>query len=145
MPSNEMRTLIADIYEAAGALRMSGETIAASEGIKLAQWHLLDAITDPTMTVARAARRLVHARQSVQKTANEMVDAGYIEFVDNPDHRHSPLIRVTPRGEEIRARLHARADESHHTRFSGLSAEHLATTRETLEAISRATNEMLDR
>ena len=34
------------------------------------------------MTVARVARRVGHARQSVQKTANELADLDYIEFVD---------------------------------------------------------------
>ena len=139
---DEVSMLIADVYEAAGALRMSGEAIAAAEGVKLAQWHLLDAITDPTMTVARVARRVGHARQSVQKTANELADLGYIGFVDNPDHRSSPLIRVTDAGSALQERLHRRAEESHTARFAQLSPAQLAATRDTLREMTRATYEL---
>jgi DNA-binding MarR family transcriptional regulator len=139
---DEVSLMIADVYEAAGALRMSGEAIARAENVKLAQWHLLDAIEDSTMTVARIARRVGHARQSVQKTANELADAGFIEFDDNPDHKNSPLLRVTESGEQLRTRLHRRAKESHEARFADLSPAQIIATRDTLQAMARATYEL---
>jgi DNA-binding MarR family transcriptional regulator len=131
--------LIADVYEAAGALRMSGEEISRAEGVTLTQWHVMDAITDSSMTVARAARRMGMSRQAVQKVANGMEKAGLIAYADNPDHKTSPLIALTDRGLEVQQRLWVRAAASHDERFAGLSSEQLEATRETLRSITELT------
>ncbi|MCU1514825.1 MAG: hypothetical protein JWO10_1915 [Microbacteriaceae bacterium] len=136
---DDISTLIADIYEAAGALRMSGDEIANAEGITLTQWHLLDALIDPGVTVARAARRIGLSRQAVQKVANEMVKTGMIEFVDNPDHKTSPLLEITAAGRAIQERLWAAAELSHEARFGTVSASALETTRQTLRTITEQT------
>jgi len=131
---------IADIYEAAGALRMSGQIIASAEGLTLSQWHVLDAVGDDAgMTVARAARRMGLSRQAVQKVANEMVASGLLEFVENPDHKSSPLIRITARGREHQERLWARATESHAARFGSIPRADLETAQEVLRRITQAT------
>ena len=139
---DDMSTLIADIFEAAGALRMSGEDIASHEGVTLSQWHLLDAIHDPLTTVARAARRMGLSRQATQKTANELVAVGLLEFKPNPDHKTSPLIHLTPAGLAVQARLWARATESHDARFGGMSEQDLKTTQDTLRKMAQLTYEM---
>jgi DNA-binding MarR family transcriptional regulator len=140
---DEISLFMADVYEAAGAFRASGQGIAAAEGLTLAQWHLMDAIVDPSTTVARAARRLGLTRQAVQKTANELVTAGLLEFLENPDHKTSPLIRITDTGLAVQHRLWARADVSHNERFGSLSAKDLETTRSTLRAMTEATYKAL--
>ncbi len=140
---DEISLVMADVYEAAGAFRMSGQQIAASEGQTLARWHLLDSVSDPSTTVARAARRLGLTRQAVQKTANELAAAGLIEFRDNPDHKSSPLIFVTEKGSEIKDRLAVRARASHDARFAGVSAEQLAVTSATLRQMTQSTYDTL--
>jgi DNA-binding MarR family transcriptional regulator len=140
---DEISRLMADVYEAAGAFRSTGQKIAAIEGQTLAQWHLLDALGDPSATVARAARRLGLSRQAVQKTANDLEAAGLLEFRENPDHKSSPLIVVTPRGDEVRERLAAHATTSHHARFADLTPEQLAVTSETLRRMTQSSYEAL--
>jgi DNA-binding MarR family transcriptional regulator len=132
---DEISDLIAEIHEAAGALRMSGAEIAKAEGVTLTQWHVLDAIADPTFTVARVARRIGLSRQAVQKVANELESGGLITFVPNPDHKTSPLIRITSTGHATQERVWARATKSHRARFGALSDAELSTTQQTLRQI----------
>ncbi|MCU1482921.1 MAG: hypothetical protein JWQ19_3707 [Subtercola sp.] len=139
---DEMSTLIAEVYEAAGALRMSGEDIAAQENVTLPQWHVMDAITDPSTTVARAARRMGQSRQAVQKTVNEMVATGLLELHPNPDHKTSPLIALTPSGLEVQQRLWQRAAKSHEVRFGALPQRDLEITRATLRQMTQLTYEV---
>jgi DNA-binding MarR family transcriptional regulator len=40
-------------------------------------------------------------RQSVQKLANKMLAVGVIELVNNPAHKRSKLLRLTPKREAI--------------------------------------------
>ena len=55
------------------------------------------------------------ARQRIQKLADEAWRAGLIEYDDNPAHRRSRLIRLTPQGEvayaDVAQRIGAWADE----------------------------------
>ncbi|MGW8557309.1 hypothetical protein [Streptomyces tubercidicus] len=39
--AEELALLVADVYEAAGALRRAGETLAAAEGQTQARWQLM--------------------------------------------------------------------------------------------------------
>ena len=41
-----MALLVADVYEAAGVLRKSGEAVAATEGQTQARWQLLSAVSE---------------------------------------------------------------------------------------------------
>jgi len=45
------------------------------------------------------------SRQYIQKLANELIDQGFVEMVENPRHRRSRLMRLTARGEGEFARL----------------------------------------
>lgn len=94
----EMALLVADVYELAGELRRSGDAIAATHGQTQARWQLLSVASEQSQSVARAARRLGVSRQAVQRVANDLVAAGLAVYGDNPDHRSSPLITLTPDG-----------------------------------------------
>lgn len=50
------------------------------------------------LTVPTIAATQELSRQFVQRMVHEARDAGYVELADNPRHRRSPLIRLTPRG-----------------------------------------------
>jgi DNA-binding MarR family transcriptional regulator len=135
----DVRSLIYDIYEAAGAIRGTGQALARAEGLTLAQWTLLQQVRDtPEMTVARAARRLGVTRQSVQKTANELAARGHLEFVDNPDHKTSPLITISPTGSEVLDRMNRSADIANQRHFHDLTAAEVAATRQTLQRMTQA-------
>src|SRR5215470_19799987 len=51
-------------------------------------------------TVPQLARRRECSRQHVQVLVNRLAADGLAELVPNPDHRRSPLVRLTPVGKD---------------------------------------------
>lgn len=51
-------------------------------------------------TVPQLARRRECSRQHVQVLVNRLTADGMAELVPNPDHRRSPLVRLTPAGKD---------------------------------------------
>lgn len=78
----------------------AGEAIAAAAGQTLARWLTLEMVADGPATVARVARRLDLTRQSVQRIADLLNQDGLTEYVDNPAHQTSKLVRLTPHGRQ---------------------------------------------
>ena len=135
-PPDILSLLIADIYEAAGQLRRSGEVIAAAEGQTQARWQVLSVVSDPPLSVAQAGRRLGVSRQSVQRIANDLVDEDLAGFAPNPDHKSSPLLTLTPKGHRVLQRITTRAHEFHQDLELPLSAKDLAATCQSLQILT---------
>jgi DNA-binding MarR family transcriptional regulator len=61
------------------------------------------------LTVPQIAQMRPTSRQRMQRLANELAVEGLVEFIDNPKHRRSKLVRLTPKGaaryQELDARL----------------------------------------
>jgi DNA-binding MarR family transcriptional regulator len=126
---DEMALLVADVFEAAGALRRLGEQTAQAEGLTQARWQVLSVASGTALTVPQAARRLGVSRQNVQRVANDLVALGHAAFEGNPDHRGSPLLTLTPRGRQALERVTARALELHGTLFAALPEQEAGQTR----------------
>jgi DNA-binding MarR family transcriptional regulator len=95
----EVTRLIADLLEAAGAIRRRSETVAALAGQSQARWALMGLINNEGVwTVPNAARRLGVSRQAVQRVADALRRDGLIATEPNPDHKSSPLIGLTDQG-----------------------------------------------
>ena len=129
--------LVADVYELAGALRRLGETTAATEGQTQARWQLLSAISTGDMTVPRAARRLGVTRQAVQRVANDLTSDGLTQFDENPDHRSSPLLTLTPSGDAVLAAINRRAATQNRVLARRIGPD-------TLAALSAGVGELID-
>lgn len=76
----------------------AGEAIAASGGQTMARWLTLEMVAATPATVSQVARRLDLTRQSVQRIADLLESDGLTEYVDNPAHERSKLVRLTSRG-----------------------------------------------
>lgn len=127
--TDEMALLVADVFEAAGVLRRSGEALAATEGQTQARWQLLSVVSDDPLTVAQAARRLGVARQGVQRIANDLVREDLASFRSNPDHRSSPLVELTVSGRRVLNKITARAAEMHGALAADFPPDELAAAR----------------
>ncbi len=97
--------IIADIFELAGAFRRFGETIARTAGQTQARWQVLSAASGKALTVPQIARRLGVSRQNVQRIADLLVAEKLAAFSANPDHRGSPHLVLSERGQDRLARL----------------------------------------
>ena len=51
------------------------------------------------LTVPQIAEMRPTSRQRMQRLADELAAEGLVEFVDNPKHRRSKLVQLTPKGE----------------------------------------------
>ncbi|MGW6731466.1 MarR family winged helix-turn-helix transcriptional regulator [Streptomyces sp. NPDC055013] len=133
--SDEVALLVADVFEAAGALRKSGEVIAASQGQTQARWQLLSVASGTPLTVAQAARRLGVARQGVQRLANDLASESLVDFRPNPDHRSSPLLELTPTGRRVLDEITVRAAEVHRRLAADIPADEITAARELLRRV----------
>ena len=74
-------------------------------------------------TVPQIAEMRPTSRQRMQRLADELAADGLVTFIDNPKHRRSKLVQLTPKGD-------ARYREMH-TRFLAIASTMGATLSET--------------
>jgi DNA-binding MarR family transcriptional regulator len=110
--------IVADVYELAGRFRTEGESIAATVGQTQARWQVMSAASTASFTVAQIARRLGVTRQNVQRIADLLVKEGSATFEPNPDHRGSPHLVLTKRGQTALVQLGKAAARSQ-TKLAG--------------------------
>jgi len=60
------------------------------------------------LTVPQIARMRPTSRQRMQRLADELAAEGLVKFVDNPKHRRSKLVQLTPKGDARYRALDAR-------------------------------------
>lgn len=60
------------------------------------------------LTVPQIAEMRPTSRQRMQRLADELVVEGLVEFVDNPKHRRSKLVRLTRKGDAHYRKLSGR-------------------------------------
>jgi len=60
------------------------------------------------LTVPQIAEMRPTSRQRMQRLADELAAEGLVEFIDNPSHRRSKLVRLTRKGEARYRELNAR-------------------------------------
>ena len=60
------------------------------------------------LTVPQIAQMRPTSRQRMQRLADELAAEGLVEFIDNPKHRRSKLVRLTRKGDARYRELNAR-------------------------------------
>ncbi|CAM5790265.1 MULTISPECIES: MarR family winged helix-turn-helix transcriptional regulator [Brevibacillus] len=90
--------LILEIFRLNGRLLEAGDRLTQPVGLSSARWQILGVVEHGPITVAHVARIMGLTRQSVQQTANSLEKEGLIEFLENPHHRRSKLMAMTPEG-----------------------------------------------
>ena len=130
--------VILEVFRANGAFVIAGGHLAALEGLTSSRWQVLGAVAlaGRPLTVPQIARRMGLTRQSVQASANQLLEEGLVEAAANPDHRRSPLMRLTGRGHSTYARLDRRQADWVNELATGISVEELATTARILRRLS---------
>lgn len=131
------RLLMAEVYELAGRSRSTSEAIARRHGQTTARWHVLSVLEDRDVSVPGVARRLGLARQSVQRVADDLLAAGSVAAVANPDHQRSPLLRLTGAGRSQLAALNQDAAVLRRGQLAGadLAPGQLDQARQVLRAL----------
>src|SRR5215831_7237922 len=90
------------------------------------------------LTVPRIAQMRPTSRQRMQRLADELAAEGLVKFIDNPKHRRSKLVQLTPSGAARYRELNARFLAIASTMGVGLGE---ADIRKTIEIVRRLSNE----
>jgi DNA-binding MarR family transcriptional regulator len=93
------------------------------------------------LTVPQIAQMRPTSRQRMQRLADELTADGLVEFIDNPRHRRSKLVRLTRKGNARYRELSARLLEIACTMGADLSE---ADIRKTIETVRRLSDEAKD-
>ncbi|HEY6703628.1 MAG TPA: hypothetical protein VI010_05995, partial [Xanthobacteraceae bacterium] len=82
------------------------------------------------------ARMRPTSRQRMQRLADELAADGLIKFVDNPKHRRSKLVQLTPKGDARYRQLDARLLAIASTMCVALSEPDIRRTTEIVRQLS---------
>ena len=93
------------------------------------------------LTVPQIAKMRPTSRQRMQRLADELAADGLVEFIDNPRHRRSKLVRLTRKGNARYRELSARLLQIASTMGADLSE---ADIRKTTEVVRRLSDEAKD-
>jgi DNA-binding MarR family transcriptional regulator len=94
------------------------------------------------LTVPQIAQMRPASRQRMQRLADELAAEGLVEFIDNPKHRRSKLVQLTPKGDTRYRELNARFLAIASTLGVGLSE---GDVRRTWEIVRRLSDEVKGR
>jgi DNA-binding MarR family transcriptional regulator len=94
------------------------------------------------LTVPQIAQMRPTSRQRMQRLANELATEGLVEFIDNPRHQQSKLVRLTPKGHARYRALSARFLAIASTMGAGLSETEI---RQASEVMRRLSDEVKER
>ncbi len=135
-PSDTWSTFALSIFKLNGLIMRAGEGIAQPIGQSSARWQMLGRAFEP-QTVAKMARDMGHARQSVQRIANVLVKEGLVAYRNHPTDRRTQLIELTPQGLEVLAAIYERQLEWSRRIMTKLNAEQLVEVAGALKDIGQ--------
>ena len=100
-PNRPIDDLIFEIFRVNSRILTAGDIAVKGTGLTSARWKVLGMVVreDQKLSVANIARIIGLTRQGVQRIANELVEAGLIEWEENPRHQRSPLAVLTAEGQ----------------------------------------------
>lgn len=105
--ADRLTALVLEVFRVYGLIEAHGTRLSQPHGESTARWRVLGAVAraEGREAVSQLARRMGLTRQGVQRTANALERDGLIEFAANPEHRRSPLVQLTSKGETVLHRL----------------------------------------
>jgi DNA-binding MarR family transcriptional regulator len=88
------------------------------------------------LTVPQIAQMRPTSRQRMQRLADELAAEGLVDFIDNPKHRRSKLVRLTAKGAARYRELNARFLSIASTMGAALSEADIRKTTEIVRQLS---------
>ena len=88
------------------------------------------------LTVPQIAQMRPTSRQRMQRLADELAAEGLVDFIDNPKHQRSKLVRLTPKGNARYRALNARLLAVASTMGLALSEASIRNTSEIVRQLS---------
>jgi len=136
--SDAVTRIILHVFRLNGRLLAAGDRLVEDLRLTSARWQVLGAIalSDTPQSVANIARDMGLTRQAVQRTANELVANGLLEFAPNPHHERAQLVVLTKKGAAAHQAAMARQVPWANTLGAGLRDKDLATAQHVLSVLT---------
>jgi DNA-binding MarR family transcriptional regulator len=126
-------------------MRALGRTFGAVTSWGGGSWGLMRTLHQQgPHSIAEIARQRPVSRQRIQKLASELAEEGLIEFIDNPAHQRSKLMKLTERGEQRFLELSGHLSELAEQITVDASPEELATAVAVLRRLTARIDEQLE-
>lgn len=144
VPSDPLSRFSLSVFAVNGLLMRTGERVTRPLGQSSARWQVLGRAGYQPQTVAQMAREMGHARQSVQRIADDLAREGLVAYKDNPADKRARLVELTPAGAAILEAIYARDQEWSRDLLAKLDPEQLTQVADALESIGQILEAYLD-
>lgn len=129
----QLEAMVLEILGAFFDLRTRGQEEGLVTQSGAGSWGLLRLLKeDGPKTVPEVARIRAVSRQYIQKLADELMADGLVETFENPAHRRSKRLRLTPAGERRFDEMTSRFSDSMERLAEGFRLADLRTATETI-------------
>jgi DNA-binding MarR family transcriptional regulator len=88
------------VFDVNTALNAAGDALTKPIGQSSARWRVLGRVSQGPQTVSQIAQKIGHARQSVQRIADDLVELELAEHLPNPADQRAQLLQLTSAGEQ---------------------------------------------
>ncbi len=118
------------------ALAERADTYLHDSGLSAADRAVMEFLyPEQRLTVPDIARRYQVSRQHVQVTVNRLLEQGLIRSAHNPQHKRSPLLRLSGSGRDAFTEIRRLESDLLDALFADIELADVATTRRTLEVL----------
>ncbi|HEY3408531.1 MAG TPA: MarR family transcriptional regulator [Propionicimonas sp.] len=131
------------VFRLNGLLVEAGEGITRPLGETSARWQVIGRVAFEAKTVAQLAREIGHARQSVQRVADQLVRDGLVEYRQHPSDGRTQLVELTPLGEQTLRSIYRRQLAWSERILAQLDTDHLEGLVRELNRVSEAVGQEL--
>lgn len=90
--------LVFEIFRSYGRIMKVGDVMGQPIGLTSSRWQVMGSLKHNKASVSDIARYMGLQRQSIQRTIDLLRREGLVELIDNPKHRRSKLVALTPSG-----------------------------------------------
>jgi DNA-binding MarR family transcriptional regulator len=142
-PEDAWTLFAMSVFEVNGLIIRAGEGITNPIGQSSARWQVLGRAYEPT-TVAKIARDIGHARQSVQRIADILVAEGLVSYEENPSDRRARFLKLTSGGAEVLTQIYQQQVEWSLRIMEQLSSAQLVQMAKGLKGIAQILESSLE-
>ncbi len=102
----ELRELFNEVRLTFNTIAELADRMHTEEGVTVGMRAVMEYLSrNGPHTVPEIARARHLTRQRIQALANELLDAGLVELIDNPAHKRSSKLALTTNGEKTMQRM----------------------------------------
>lgn len=123
------------------AMAQTADQYLESLGVSASERAVMEfLVKEEKLTVPQLAAKYGVSRQHVQVTVNALLENRLVQLEDNPQHKRSPLIRLSKKGVRLFARIAEKDEQAIRQAFSNIGKAECRKTRQTLERLLQNLN-----